>query len=137
MPFTTRIPVRFADADLVGFVYYPRLLHYCHVGMEDFIAARCGVTYARLLEEERLGLPTVNAQAEFFVPLVYGDEALIEVSVSRVGRSSATFEYIIRRAADGVVCMRATLVQVAMNIDERRAVPLPEKYRAAFEQSAE
>ena len=137
MPFSTRISVRFADCDPAGLVYYPRLFHYCHAAMEEFFAARCGTSYARLMAEERLGFPTVNASAEFFVPLVYGDEAEVEVFVSRVGRSSATFEYTIRRAADGVAGARATLVQAAMNLDERRAVPVPDKYREAFARSAE
>ena len=137
MPFSTRIPVRFADCDPAGLVYFPRLFHYCHAAMEEFFAARCGTSYARLMAEERIGFPTVNARAEFFVPLVYGDEAEVEVFVSRVGRSSATFEYTIRRASDGVACARATLVQAAMNLDERRAVPVPDKYRDPFERSAQ
>jgi 4-hydroxybenzoyl-CoA thioesterase len=137
MPFSTRIPVRFADCDPADLVYFPVLFHYCHAAMEEFFAARCGTSYARLMAEERIGFPTVNARAEFFVPLVYGDEAEVEVFVSRVGRSSATFEYTIRRAADGVACARATLVQAAMNLDERRAVPVPDKYRDLFERSAQ
>ena len=130
--FSTRITVRFADCDPAGLVYYPVLFHYCHVAMEEFFAARCGVRYDRLMGERRLGFPTVNARAEFFAPLVYGDEAEVEVAVSRVGRSSATFEYSIRRAADALVCARVALVQAAMNLDERRAVPVPEDLRRAF-----
>ena len=137
MPFTTRIAVRFGDCDPAGLVYYPVLFHYCHAAMEEFFAARCGTSYPRLMAEERLGFPTVNASAEFFVPLVYGDEADVEVYVSRVGRASATFEYTLRRAADGVTCARATLVQVATNLDEMRAVEVPEQYREAFERSHE
>ena len=137
MPFSTRITVRFGDCDPAGLVYYPVLFHYCHAAMEEFFAARCGTSYARLMADERLGFPTVNARAEFFAPLVYGDEAEVEVFVSRVGRSSATFEYTLRRAADGVVCARATLVQAATDLDALRAVPVPDKYRAAFEQSAD
>ena len=137
MPFSTRIAVRFGDCDPAGLVYYPVLFHYCHAAMEEFFAARCGASYARLMAEERLGFPTVNASAEFFVPLVYGDEAEVEVFVSRVGRTSATFEYTIRRASDGVTCARATLVQAAMSLDEMRAVPVPDKYREAFEHSAD
>lgn len=132
MPFTTRITVRFGDIDPAGLVYYPRLFHYLHIAMEEFFAARCGVSYQKLLADERLGFPVVNARAEFFAPLVYGDEAEVEVFVSQTGRSSATFEYTIRRACSGQVCARATLVQAAMNLDARRAVPVPEKYRAAF-----
>jgi 4-hydroxybenzoyl-CoA thioesterase len=136
MPFTTRITVRFGDCDPAGLVYYPVLFHYCHAAMEEFFAARCGVEYARLVSAGRLGFPTVNARAEFFEPLVYGDTAEVEVWVSRVGRTSVTFEYRLRRASDGRACASATLVQVAMNLDERRAVPVPEHLRRAFEDGA-
>lgn len=136
MPFSTRITVRFGDCDPAGLVYYPVLFHYCHAAMEDFFAARCGKPYARLISEDRLGFPTVNARAEFFAPFVYGDETEIEVFVSRVGRSSATFEYRLRRVGAETLLASATLVQVAMDLDERRAVPIPETYRHAFELSA-
>lgn len=137
MVFTARITVRFGDTDPAGFVYYPNLFHYFHVAMEEFFAARCGIGYAQLIADERLGFPTVNAQAEFFAPVVYGDEVEVEVFVSRVGRTSATFEYGVRRVADGTLCARATLVQAAMNLDTRRAVPVPERYALAFAQSNE
>ncbi|HEV2705238.1 MAG TPA: thioesterase family protein [Pyrinomonadaceae bacterium] len=137
MPFTTRVTVRFGDTDPAGLVYYPRLFHYLHVAMEEFFAACCGVSYHELVESQRLGFPTVNARAEFLAPLVYGDVAEIEVSVSHVGRSSADFVYTVRRASDATVCVRAALVQVAMNLDERRAVAVPENLRAAFARSAE
>lgn len=137
MPFTTRIPVRFGDCDPAGLVYYPALFHYCHVAMEEFFAARCGVEYARLVSDARVGFPTVNARAEFFEPFVYGDAAEVEVWVSRVGRTSVTFEYRLRRERDGRLCVSATLVQVSINLDERRAVPVPEHLRLAFESSAE
>lgn len=132
MPFSTRITVRFGDTDPAGLVYYPNIFHYFHVAMEEFFAVRCGITYQRLMADERIGFPTVKAQAEFFVPIVYGDEIDVEVYVSRTGRSSATFEYSARRASDGVLCARGVHVQVAMNLDLRRAVPIPEKYLQAF-----
>ena len=135
MPFTTRITVRFGDTDPAGLVYYPNLFHYCHIAMEEFFAARCGISYQRLMTEERIGYPTVKAEAEFLLPLVYGDEALIEVFVSNVGRSSATFEYSIRRASDHALCGRARLVHVAMDLDERRAVAIADQYRRAFVES--
>ncbi|HKG13646.1 MAG TPA: thioesterase family protein [Pyrinomonadaceae bacterium] len=137
MPFNTRITVRFGDCDPAGLVYYPVLFHYCHVAMEEFFAARCGVEYARLVSEGRIGFPTVNARAEFFEPLVYGDVAEIDVWASRVGRTSVTFEYRLRRARDSKLCASATLVQVSMNLDERRAVPVPEHLRPVFESGAE
>ena len=135
MTFSTRIRVRFGDADPAGLVYYPVIFHYLHVAMEEFFAARCGISYPRLMMDERIGFPTVNVQAEFFVPLVYGDEAEIEVFTSSVGRSSVTFQYSVRRVSDGTLCARSTQVQVAMNLDTRRAILIPDKYRNAFESS--
>jgi 4-hydroxybenzoyl-CoA thioesterase len=133
MPFSTRIKVRFGDADPAGLVYYPVIFHYFHIALEEFFGARCGISYDRLIAEERLGFPTVKSEAEFFAPLVYGDEVDLEVFVSRVGRSSAVFEYRATRASDGKLCARATNIQVAMNMETRRAVPIPEAYRQAFE----
>ena len=133
MSFFTRIKVRFGDSDPAGLVYYPVIFHYCHVAMEEFFAERCRISYAKLMMDERIGFPTVNAQAEFFVPLVYGDEAEVEVLVKSVGRSSLTFEYSIRRASDNTLCARSTQVHVCMNLDTRRAVQIPNKYRVVFE----
>ncbi len=136
MSFSTRIAVRFGDVDPAGLVYYPVLFHFCHVAMEEFFADRCGIAYHRLVAERRLGFPTVRAEAEFRAPLFYGDVAEVAVWVSRVGGSSATFEYRLRRAATGELCASATLVQVAMNLDRRRAVTVPEDLRRAFARSA-
>jgi acyl-CoA thioester hydrolase len=66
------------------------------------------------------------------VPLVYGDEAEIEVQVSRIGQTSVTLEYSIKRASDTVLCARSTNVHVSMNLDTRRPLPIPERYRQIF-----
>ena len=124
--------MRFGDCDPAGLVYYPVIFHYCHVAMEEFFAECCGIPYHRLMTDERIGFPTVNAQAEFFVPLVYGDEAEIEVQVSRIGQTSVTLEYSIKRASDTVLCARSTNVHVSMNLDTRRPLPIPERYRQIF-----
>jgi 4-hydroxybenzoyl-CoA thioesterase len=133
MTFKTRIRVRFGDADPAGLVYYPVIFHYFHIALEEFFGARCGISYDKLIADERLGFPTVKSEAEFFVPLVYGDEVDVEVFVSKIGRSSAVFEYKALRASDGTLCARAINVHVAMHMDTRRAVPIPEKYRDAFQ----
>jgi YbgC/YbaW family acyl-CoA thioester hydrolase len=132
MTFSTSITVRFADCDPVGFVYYPRVLHYCHVCMEEFFAERCGITYQKLLDQERLGFATVKIEAEYFVPLLYGDTAEVELEITDLGRSSARFNYSVKRADDSVLCAQSSQIQVAMDIDKRKAIPLPEKYRVAF-----
>ena len=136
MPFSTRITVRFGDTDPAGLVYYPNIFHYFHIALEEFFAARCGISYQQLMSSERIGFPTVNAQAEFLSPFVYGDEVELEIFVSETRNSSATFQYHARRASDHMLCARSTQVHVAMNLDTRRPVRIPEPYRRAFNDSA-
>jgi 4-hydroxybenzoyl-CoA thioesterase len=129
MPFTTRITVNFGDVDSAGLVYYPNIFHYFHVAMEEFFAATCGVPYHALIQDQRIGFPTVNVETEFFLPLVYGDEAIIEIKILRVGNSSLTLNYEITRSSDSTICARATLVHVCMNLDSKRAVTIPTNLR--------
>ena len=136
MPFSTRITVRFGDTDPAGLVYYPNIFHYFHIALEEFFAARCGISYQQLMADERIGFPTVATQTQFLVPVVYGDELDVEIYVSHTGNSSATFQYEARRAADRTLCARSVQVHVAMNLDTRRPLPIPEKYRHAFAESA-
>ncbi|MCA1603754.1 MAG: thioesterase family protein, partial [Acidobacteria bacterium] len=64
--------------------------------------------------------------------ILYGDEIDVEVFVSRPGRTSAIFQYRVTRVSDGQLCVQSTQVHVAMNLDTRRPVQLPEKFREAF-----
>jgi 4-hydroxybenzoyl-CoA thioesterase len=136
MKFSTRITVRFGETDPAGLVYYPNIFHYFHIALEEFFGARCGISYQQLMADERIGFPTVKTETEFFVPIVYGDEIDVEIFVSQTGNSSATFHYSARRASDGTLCARSTQIHVAMNLDTRRALSIPEKYLQAFAASA-
>ncbi|MFN2513283.1 MAG: acyl-CoA thioesterase [Pyrinomonadaceae bacterium] len=132
MSFSTRIRVRFGDTDPAGLVYYPNIFHYFHIAMEEFFSNQCGVGYDQLVKAERIGFPTVNIQTEFRSPILYGDEIEIEVFVSRPSRTSAIFEYRVTRVSDGQLCAQSTQIHVAMNLDTRRLVHLPETFRKAF-----
>lgn len=99
--FTYATPVRFADVDHAGIVYYPRFFHLFHLAFEELWRVRIGPrAYSELLDKERVGFPAVRAECEFHAPLRFGDSAEIEVTVSRLGAKSITFRYRIYRAAD-------------------------------------
>ena len=129
MTFSTRISVAFGDIDPAGLVYYPNLLHYCHIAMERFFAERCDVPYSDLIAKERIGFPTVKIEAEFLTPLIYGDEAEIAVEVAEIGNSSLKLVYAIRRVGDEVVCARVEQVHVAISLDTRKSLPIPSYLR--------
>jgi 4-hydroxybenzoyl-CoA thioesterase len=132
MAFTTRITVAFGDVDSAGLVYYPHLFHYCHIAMERFFKSVCGVSYSDLIRIQRLGFPTVKIDSEFYSPLFYGDEVEVEVVVSAVGTSSVTLEYTLRRISDQTLCVLVTAVQVCMELDQRKSIPLAPPIRESL-----
>jgi 4-hydroxybenzoyl-CoA thioesterase len=129
VPFSTRITVAFGDTDPAGLVYYPNLFHYCHIAMERFFSEHCGVPYADLISQSRLGFPTVKVEAQFEKPLVYGDEVDVSIEVINVSPRSVTLNYRLARGIDMVPCAVFTMVHVAMNLDSRKSTEIPEALR--------
>ena len=78
--FSYATPVRFADVDHAGIVYYPRFFHYFHVAFEELWRARIGpAAYSEIIDRDRIGFPAVRAECDFKAPLKFGDTAEIEV----------------------------------------------------------
>ena len=130
MAFTHALPVRFADVDHAGIVYYPRFFHYFHVAFEELWRARIGAhAYRDLIDRDRVGFPAVRAECEFSSPLRFGDTAEIEITVPRLGTKSITFRYRIRRADDGQPCADGTVICAVVDLARFVAVPVPERVR--------
>lgn len=129
MAFTSLLKIRFDDVDGAGIVYYPQFFHLCHKAFEDFFDDAASVSYPRLINELRRGFPTVAIQSEFTAPLRYGDIALVKISIGKVGRSSATFNYEIRRKKDTKLCFSAQITKVFMNLESNEVLPIPDDMR--------
>jgi acyl-CoA thioester hydrolase len=124
--------VGFSDTDAQGIVYYGRYLPY-------FDSAR--VEYHRHLEllvsepDEREFVMRANT-IEYHAPARFDDLIEVFIRVSRIGRTSVTYELAAYRADDDVLMVTATQTLVLVDLEERRACAVPEPYRdqiAAFE----
>jgi 4-hydroxybenzoyl-CoA thioesterase len=133
MAFTSIQKIRFDDVDGAGIVYYPQFFHLCHAAFEDFFDTVAHVSYPDLVAKNRLGFPTVAITSEFHAPLVYGDTAIVSLDVRRIGTTSLTFAYAIRRKRDGELCFEAEVTTVMVEVDGLRPIPLPQEYRQLFE----
>lgn len=133
-PFVCELPVRFADVDRAGIVYYPVFFHYFHAALEELFCARMGRgAYADLLERERVGLPAVSARCDYRAPLRFGDAAAVEVSLGELGDTSARLDYRVqrrRRGDDPVECAVGAVVCAFVDLENFRAVTPPERVRA-------
>jgi 4-hydroxybenzoyl-CoA thioesterase len=133
LAFTSVQKIRFDDVDGAGIVYYPQFFHLCHAAFEDFFDTAAPVSYPALVRDRRLGFPTVAIESQFEAPLSYGDVAVIELTVKKIGRTSVTFAYEIRRKRDGARCFHAEITTVLVDLDSLEPVPVEEELRTIFE----
>lgn len=129
MPFRFERPVRFSDVDAARIVFFARYLEYCHDALEALFAELPG-GYAHLTTSRDTGVPSVRVEVDYRAPLRWGDVAVIEVTVERVGTSSVVFCHALSRKADGVAVATVRQVVVTARLSELRAVPVPDDVRA-------
>lgn len=131
--FETSLVVRFADIDHAGIVYYPRFLHYCHVAYEDFLETRLGIPLKELLDDRRVGFPTVKAEVDFMRPLRLGDRVAIGIDVTRLGESSVVMRYRLRREGDEAPAAEARVTTACIDMETFRPRPIPADIRRTLE----
>lgn len=131
--FTRRYRYRFGDIDDAGIAYYPKLLHYLHCAFEDWFSDALGMPYAAVMREDKLGLPTVKLDAEFFAPVRYGDEPDVHLGVLRIGESSAEFGFWMTKDSSPQPLCRARVITAAVDMDTMRSRPLPPVWRARLQ----
>jgi acyl-CoA thioester hydrolase len=126
--FSARTRVGFSDTDAQGIVYYGRYNPY-------FDLAR--VEYHRSLgllhRPHGDGDFVMRANdVEYFAPARFDDELEIWCRVSRIGRSSVTFEFAAHRLPDDALMVTAHQTLVYIDLTERKAAQVPAPYRTAI-----
>jgi acyl-CoA thioester hydrolase len=129
--FSARTRVGFSDTDAQGIVYYGRYNPYFDLARVEYLRA------LGQLARERGGDFVMRANdVEYFAPARFDDELEIFARVSRIGRTSVTFEFAAYRLPDDVLMVTAHQTLVYVDLAERKAVEVPQDYRAvvaAFE----
>jgi acyl-CoA thioester hydrolase len=123
--------VGFSDTDAQGIVYYGRYLPYFDLSRTEYLR------HLGLLGRRGPGEFVMRAiEVEYFAPARFDDTIEVFCRQSRIGRTSATFEHAAYRLEDDVLMVTAQQTLVYVDLDERRAFPIPDGYRetiASFE----
>lgn len=130
-PFRTSLRIRFAHCDPAGIVYFPRYFDLFHSVMENWFVDGMGIDYWRTLREERIGFPSVHAEADYLKPSRMGDILAFELKVERLGERSMTLA--IEASGPEGPRVRGRLVVVLVDLDRHVSQPIPPHLRAAFE----
>lgn len=127
-------PVQFQDVDAAGIVFFARFFVYAHDAMVALVDHELSDGYAGLINDRRLGLPVVHVEADFKVPLRFGDVASIEVTVMRIGQKSSTLRFTMKK--QGVVCAVITNTVVLTDFGPLKGIEFPEDIRGILQKHA-
>src|SRR5262245_22851126 len=120
-PFRWTSPVRFADVDHAGIVYYPLYFHYFHLAFEEFFRERMGAeSYRDLLDVRRIGFPAVRTECDFRAPLRFGDRFAVDLEVERLGKKSVTLAYRVSKVGSGTTAAEGKVVVAVTDLDAFR-----------------
>jgi 4-hydroxybenzoyl-CoA thioesterase len=133
MPFSTTFTARFGDVDPAGIIYFARFLDFFHRALEAYFDEGLGYPYAEMVLRRRIGVPVVRIEGDFTVPVAFGEKFSVEVLPKKLGRSSMSFEYTVRKEGLDKACAVFTITHVATDLDAFRPVPIPDDLRAALE----
>jgi 4-hydroxybenzoyl-CoA thioesterase len=129
------IHVEWGDCDPAGIVYFPRFFEYFDA-CTNALFERAGFRKAEMLKQYGLvGIPLVEATAQFHAPASFGETVTVETRIVEWGQSSFRVEH--RLYKDSVLGAegrekRVWAVRDAKSEKGMRGSAIPEEVKARF-----
>ena len=131
---TRILPVEFGHCDPSGIVYNPNYFIWFDLSVHALLAAG-GLSLKRLVDDCGIdGIPVVDYRCKFLSPARWGDELIIESSVSALHRCAFDIQHKISNNSALAVECSETRVCTALDPQQKKvkAFPLPERLVKAF-----
>jgi len=119
--FKTERRVRHGHTDPAGFMFYPRYYEMIAGVIEDFFRLELNLPFGEMHLKQRIGMPTVNIETNFYAPSFCDDVLEFSLLVEKIGRASATLQITATCGSERRLCSRQTIANVML--DEVKAVP--------------
>ncbi len=128
--FSAQTRVGFSDTDAQGIVYYGRYLPYFDLARVEYHRnlGLLGMDIGEEGEEFVMRACTI----EYLAPAVFDDLIEVCVRVAKIGRTSVTYDFAAYRERDDFLLVTAAQTLVLVDLDERKAVPIPDSYKGAI-----
>ncbi|MCW8896820.1 MAG: acyl-CoA thioesterase [Flavobacteriales bacterium] len=126
---TTKIRVRYAETDMMGYVYYGNYATYFEVARVEAIK-KLGFSYRRM-EDEGIALPVLEFSIKYYKPAFYDDELRIETTISELPKARISFTYQTFNEKNELI-NEATTTLVFINKNTQRPCAAPDDFIEAM-----
>lgn len=130
------IQVEWGDCDPAGIVYFPRFFEFFDA-CTNALFERAGFRKAEMLRHYGLlGIPLIEAGAQFYVPAAFGETVAVETRIVEWGNSSFRVEHKMYKgdvlAAEGRE-RRVWTVRDSLRASGMRSEPIPQEVKDKFQ----
>ncbi|MBA5867799.1 MAG: YbgC/FadM family acyl-CoA thioesterase [Nitrospira sp. CR1.3] len=100
------IRIYYEDTDCGGVVYYANYLKYFERARTHYLEER-GLSVRKLLEEGTVFV-VVHAEVDYRSPARYGDELVLDTSISDLNTASLRFVHVVKEKSSGRVIVEGS-----------------------------
>tara|TARA_B100001559_G_C16417224_1_gene583295 strand:+ start:192 stop:596 length:405 start_codon:yes stop_codon:yes gene_type:complete len=119
-----KLRVRYSDTDQMGYVYYGRYASYYEVARVELFR-NLGFSYKKL-EEEGIGMPVIDMETKYLLPIKYDEEITIRTRIEELPSSRIIFHYeILNQNNDLANTAKTTLTFI--NLLNKKPVRTPKE----------
>jgi acyl-CoA thioester hydrolase len=121
--FKTKIRVRYAETDQMGFVYYGNYATYYEVARVEALRA-LGISY-KVLEEKGIIMPVLENWSKYIRPARYDDLLTVRLMLKEIPEKRITFEYEVFNEEKILINLGSTTL-VFLEKDSGKPIQIPD-----------
>lgn len=125
----TKIRVRYAETDRMGYVYYGNYATYFEVARVEALR-ELGFSY-RKLEDSGILLPVLDFTIRYRRPAFYDDELTIRTTIPELPGARIKFDYEVLNAAGELITVASTTL-VFIQKETGKPTAIPDEILAAW-----
>lgn len=103
---STKIRVRYADTDQMGYMYYGNYATFYEVGRVEMLRS-LGLTY-KSMEESGIIMPVIDLKCKYIKPALYDEEITVKVFIDKMPSLRIHFRYELYNESDELINMGET-----------------------------
>ncbi len=119
--------VKWGDTDAAAIVFYPNFYKWMNEASHHYFA-EIGYKPSKLFEEEKVGMPLLEATCQFKTPLLFEDIVTVYSTISEVRNKVIMMEHVFKREETVVATGKEVRAWTSFE-GTPKAIPVPEKLR--------
>ncbi|WP_395625951.1 acyl-CoA thioesterase [Daejeonella sp.] len=121
---TTKIRVRYADTDQMGYMYYGNYATFFEVGRVEMLR-NLGMTY-KSMEESGIIMPVSELKCKYIKPALYDEEITVKVIIEKMPSVRIHFRYELFNEKEELIHLGETTLVFVDKIKNKPCLPSDE-----------